>query len=97
MRHITKRGYFGRQIALGRVRKDMPILKITEQGLRTIAVLVAILWGCIVAEHSMVVHARNETYRALERMRGLRMRRETIPAKAPVPPYLRGPGRPVAG
>ena len=74
----------------------MPILKITEQGLKTIAVLVAVLWGCILLEHSMVTQARQETYRALDRIRHLRMRRETIPAQTPAPLSQR-PALPVTG
>jgi len=61
----------------------MPIAKITRHGLRTIAVLVAILWGSIALEHAMVKHARRDTARALERLRDMRRRREAVPASFP--------------
>jgi hypothetical protein len=62
----------------------MPIVKITSHGLRTIAVLVAILWGSIVVENAMVRHARQDTARALDRLRDLRRKRETVPASFPI-------------
>jgi hypothetical protein len=72
----------------------MPIAKITSHGLRTIAVLVAILWGSIALENAMVRHARQETSRALQRLRDLRRKRETVPAGYPVRPV---PARPAVG
>jgi hypothetical protein len=65
-------------------RACMPIAKITRHGLRTIAVLVAILWGSIALENAMVRHARQETARALERLRDMRRKREAVPAGYPV-------------
>jgi hypothetical protein len=62
----------------------MPIVKITSHGLRTIAVLVAILWGSIVVENAMVRYARQDTARALDRLRDLRRKREAVPASFPL-------------
>jgi hypothetical protein len=54
----------------------VPLLGITNRGLLTIAVLVSILWGCILAERAIVRRAYEETRHAL------RNTRHTIPAKA---------------
>jgi len=72
----------------------MPILKITRHGLRTIAVLVAILWGAIALENAMIRHARQDTTRALERLRDMRRKRETVPASFPLGAR---PARPTVG
>ena len=72
----------------------MPIAKITSHGIRTIAVLVAILWGAIGLENAMVRHARQDTARALERLRDLRRKREAVPASLPL---RHMPARPVVG
>ena len=72
----------------------MPIANITSRGLRTIAVLVAILWGSIALEKAMVQHARRETSRALQRLRDMRRKREAVPAGYPVH-HL--PARPAVG
>jgi len=72
----------------------MPILKITSHGLRTIAVLVAILWGAIALENAMIRHARQDTTRALERLREMRRKREAVPASFPRDPR---PARPSVG
>ena len=72
----------------------MPILKITRHGLRTIAVLVAILWGSIALENAMVRHARQDTARALERLRDMRRKREAVPASFP---FRDVPVRPAVG
>lgn len=72
----------------------MPIAKITRNGLRTIAVLVAILWGSIALENAMIRHARQDTARALERLRDLRRKREAVPASLPL---RHMPARPAVG
>jgi hypothetical protein len=72
----------------------MPIVKITSHGLRTIAVLVAILWGSIVLEKAMIRHARRDTARALDRLRDLRRKREAVPASFPI---RHMPARPAVG
>lgn len=73
----------------------MALAKITREGLVTIAVLVAILWGCILSERVLTRHTTLETYRALRQIRYLKFRRHIEPAAQP------GPGspslRPVVG
>jgi hypothetical protein len=59
------------------------VAKITGQGLAAIAVLVCLLWACLIAERITIRHARAEearTYRALQR---LRSRRTAIPTPPP--------------
>ena len=72
----------------------MPIARITSHGLRTIAVLVAILWGSIALEHAIIRHARQDTARALQRLRDLQRKRETVPASFPL---RHAPARPAVG
>jgi len=61
-------------------------MRITAPGLATIAVLTTILWGCLVAEHWTVAHARAEAYRALSEIRALQLKKNIVPAAAPVSP-----------
>ena len=63
----------------------MPVIKITGQGLCSIALLTGILWGCIVMEKSTVDHARLNAQRALEEIRVLQLKRQAVPASAPRP------------
>ncbi len=42
-------------------------MKITKQGLSVIAVLVAVLWGCFVAERMIIQCANREMSRVLKR------------------------------
>lgn len=68
----------------------MAIAKITRHGLIAISILVAILWGCIFAEHHFTRNAQMETYRALRQMRYLKFKRHVEPASDPKP----SPGSP---
>jgi len=61
----------------------MPVMKITRQGLCSIAVLTALLWGCIVVERLTVLHARANAYHALEEIHSLQLKRHLIPVTAP--------------
>jgi hypothetical protein len=63
----------------------MALAKITRQGLISIAVLVVILWGCILVERSMSRNARMDTYRALRQIRYLKFKRHVEPAAQPAP------------
>jgi hypothetical protein len=70
----------------------MAIARITRQGLTWIAILVAILWGCIFTEHYLTSRAQMETYRALRQMRYLKFKRHIEPTAAPkAGPALRPP------
>ncbi len=61
----------------------MPVAKITGQGLSAIAILVALLWGCLVGEHLIVQHANREARQVLREVRVLRMKQQVEPAYAP--------------
>jgi len=61
-------------------------MRTTGPGLATIAVLTIILWGCILAEHWTVAHARADAYRALSEIRALQLKKHIVPAAAPVRP-----------
>ena len=65
----------------------MRVAEITGQGLRWIAVLVTFLWGCIVAENSVLQHARLDTVKVLVELRQMRNGQRAIPARQPVNPH----------
>ena len=72
----------------------MAIAKITGEGLASIAVLVTLLWGCILFENSLVRNSRRETARLLwdlQKMKGGKV----IPVSHPL--RFPGPSRPVTG
>lgn len=72
----------------------MSIAKITGEGLAAIAVVVALLWGCILVENAVTKKARRETARVLmdlQKMKNGRM----VPASQPSRWF--GVSRPVAG
>jgi hypothetical protein len=50
----------------------MPIARITSQGLAAIALLVAALWGCILAENSLTRSASYTRNASLNELRKLR-------------------------
>ena len=64
----------------------MALAKITRSGLVTIAILVAMLWGCVFAERILTHKSKIETYRALREMRYLKFKRHVEPASRPLPP-----------
>jgi hypothetical protein len=72
--------------------KPMAIAKITREGLVAIGVLVAILWGCILAERILTRNTTMETYRVMRQIRYLKFKRHIEPASRPVhltsPPSL---------
>lgn len=76
-------------------RSRMALAKITREGLVTIAVLVAILWGCILRERVLSRNTSIETYRVLRQIRYLKFKLHVEPASHPGPlsPSL----RPVVG
>jgi hypothetical protein len=65
--------------------KPMAIAKITREGLVTIAVLVAILWGCILGERILTRNTTLETYRVMRQIRYLKFKRHIEPASRPAP------------
>ncbi len=54
------------------ISEIMPIVRITSHGLITIAILVAALWGCILAEDSIVQSARLTGLQSLSELRSMR-------------------------
>jgi hypothetical protein len=66
--------------------RKMPLMKITGQGLYSIAALTAILWGCLFIERLTIAHARADGDRALEQIRALQIKKGIFPATAPALP-----------
>ncbi len=58
----------------------MVFARITRHGLVSIAILVAMLWACVLAERSLTRTSRIETYRALKQIRYLKFKRHVEPA-----------------
>jgi len=71
-------------------RSALAFAKITRQGLVSIAILVALLWGCILTERALTRNSKIETYRALRQIRYLKFRRQVEPASQPEPSPLPG-------
>lgn len=67
----------------------MTIAKITGQGLTSIAILVALLWACIVDERLLAHRARAGMADTLEAMRTLRLKNRHEPVAAPAAPVHR--------
>lgn len=67
----------------------MPIAKITGQGLMSIAILVVLLWACIIGEHIVAVRARTGAAETLRAMRALRLQNRREPAAVPARPLAR--------
>jgi hypothetical protein len=62
----------------------MPLIKITGQGLCSIAILTGVLWSCLLVERRTVENARAEAYRALDEIQVLQRKQHAIPAASPV-------------
>jgi hypothetical protein len=75
----------------------MAIAKITKQGLTAIAILVVILWGCLLTERHLTRKSQFETYRALRQIRYLKLKRHVEPATQPAPAPSSFPLGPVVG
>ena len=75
----------------------MAIAKITTSGLSSIAVLVLLLWGCIVGEHLVIKHANREFSSALREIRTLQMKKRAEPAAAPAQRWKARPVNPAIG
>jgi hypothetical protein len=58
-------------------------MKITRQGLCSIALLTGVLWGCIMVEKRTVEHARADADRALSEIRALQLKKHIVPAALP--------------
>jgi hypothetical protein len=63
----------------------MPVVKITGQGLSAIALLVALLWYCLLTERAIARQANAGRVQALQEIRRLRHRTAPQPVSAPMP------------
>ncbi len=77
--------------------RPMAIAKITREGLVSIAVLVAILWGCILAERILTRNTTIETYRVMRQLRYMKFKRHIEPASRPAANPLSPSLGPVVG
>jgi hypothetical protein len=64
----------------------MPFARITGQGMSAIALSVALLWGCLIAQRVITRTATDGRARALQEIRMLRLRNRREPASTPAPP-----------
>jgi len=60
------------------------IARITEQGLTSIAVLVVLLWTCVIGERMIVHNASAGAAQTLIAMRALKLKNRQEPVAAPV-------------
>jgi hypothetical protein len=63
----------------------MAFAKITGGGLSAIAMLVIVLWACIIGEHLIVARANRELARTMLEVRKLQNRKNADPVSAPAP------------
>ena len=61
----------------------MPIAKITGQGLATIALSVALLWGCFISERLTVKHAAAQQALVMRELREMQRFRKMQPVSSP--------------
>jgi hypothetical protein len=59
----------------------MTIATISKQGLLTLAVLVAVLWGCWLVQQQYLSQARQNVWRATQDI--VRFHRKTLPSVSP--------------
>jgi hypothetical protein len=76
--------------------RRVTIAKISGQGLMSIALLVALLWACVIGERIVAVRASTGAAETLRAMRALRTRNRREPAAVPARPCARRP-RPKLG
>jgi len=73
-----------------RSAREVPVAKITGQGLTSIALLVALLWTCVIGERFILRRAADDAAQVMQAMRELRLKNRQEPAGAPVHrPYRR--------
>ena len=75
---------------------QMPIAKITGQGLAAIACSVALLWGFIAGEKLTVRQARQEYAQTMRDLRQLQRRTQPVSVPRPVP-QIAQPGHVTVG
>jgi len=62
------------------------VAKITGQGLTSIAILVALLWACVIGQRVILGRANAGAVQVMRAMRELRSKNRREPAAAPAPP-----------
>jgi hypothetical protein len=62
----------------------MTIAKISGQGLTSLAILVALLWACVIGERVISRRARTSAAETIEAMRNLRNQNRPARSTAPV-------------
>ena len=67
----------------------VPVAKITGQGLTSIAILVALLWTCVIGERIILWRATAGAAQVVRAMRELRLRNRREPAATPARPSQR--------
>jgi hypothetical protein len=67
----------------------MALARITGQGLTSIAVLVILLWACVIGERIIVSQANAQTAEAVRAIRSLQLKNRRQPAAAPLHPPLK--------
>ena len=67
----------------------MSVAKITGQGLASIAILVALLWTCLIGERVILGHATAGAAQVVRAMRELRFKTRREPAATPARPHHR--------
>jgi hypothetical protein len=78
--------------------EKMALARITRPGLILIAILVAILWGCILGERYLSRNNKMDQYRALRDIRYMKFKRRVEPATQPLRPAVPASStRPVVG
>jgi hypothetical protein len=69
----------------GKEERQMPVARITGQGLAAIGLSVALLWGCVIGEHVQRSNAFRERDRVLREIYLLRRRPAAAPVSQPSP------------
>ena len=74
-------------------RSALPVsvARITGQGLSSIAILVALLWTCVIGERVLLARANADAAQVVRAMRELQSKTRREPAAAPVRPPHRRP------
>ena len=67
-------------------RRRVTIAKITGQGLTSIAIVVALLWACVIGERVIAARASAGAAETLRAMRALRVRNQRDPVSIPTRP-----------
>jgi len=65
---------------------DIPVAKITGQGLTSIAILVALLWTCVIGERVLLARTNAGAAQVGRAMRELRLKNRRAPAVSPARP-----------